>query len=64
MTNLPFFVLFTVDIVRAARATEDPHNICLSEPLAPIMKFSTGEQRVAAGITFEMTCHLLQLCKL
>ena len=28
-------------IVGAARATEDPRNICLSEPLAPILKFPT-----------------------
>ena len=35
-----FFILFTADIVRFARA-EDPHNICLSEPLAPIMTFPT-----------------------
>ena len=34
-------MLFTADIVGAARATEDPHTICLSEPLAPIMKFPT-----------------------
>ena len=39
MTNLPFFNLFTADIVGATRATEDSHNICLSEPLAPIVKF-------------------------
>ena len=41
MTNLAFFNLFTADIVGAARGTEDPHNICLSESLAPIMKFPT-----------------------
>ena len=41
MTNLPFWTMFTADIVGAARATEDPHNICLPEPLAPIMKFPT-----------------------
>ena len=29
------------DIVGAARAPEDPHNLCLSEALAPIMKFPT-----------------------
>ena len=34
-----FSVLFITDIVEAARAPEDPHNICLSEPLAPIKKF-------------------------
>ena len=43
MTIYPFFILFTADIVGAARATEDPNNICLSEPLAPIMKFPTRE---------------------
>ena len=37
----PFLILFTADTVEAARATEDPHNICLIEPLAPIMKFPT-----------------------
>ena len=41
MTNLSFFISFTVDIVGTARATEDPHNICLSEPVTPIMKFPT-----------------------
>ena len=34
-------MLFTADIVGATRASEDPHNICLSEPLAPIMNFPT-----------------------
>ena len=37
----PFRILFTADIVGATRAMEDPHNICLSEPLAQIMKFPT-----------------------
>ena len=36
-----FYILFTTDIVGAARAREDLHNICLSEPLPPIMKFPT-----------------------
>ena len=34
-------VLFTTDIVGAAHAPEDPHNICFSEPLSLIMKFPT-----------------------
>ena len=38
-----FWILFTADIVGAARATEDPRNICLSEPVAPIMKFLTRD---------------------
>ena len=42
----PFLILFTANIVRAARATEDPHNICLSEPLAPIMKFPTCDMEI------------------
>ena len=33
--------LFTTNIVGAVLAPEDPHNICLSEPLAPTMKFPT-----------------------
>ena len=36
-----FWMLFTTDIVRVANAPEDPHNICLSEPLAQTMKFPT-----------------------
>ena len=36
-----FFFFFTADIVGAAHDTEDPHNICVSEPLAPIMTFPT-----------------------
>ena len=36
-----FLVVFITDIVGAARAPEDQHNFCLSEPLAPIMKFPT-----------------------
>ena len=42
-TKLTFSVLFTTDTVEAAHALEDPHNICLSETLAPIMKFPTRE---------------------
>ena len=37
----PFWIFFKVDTVGAAHATEDPHNICLSEPLVQIMKFPT-----------------------
>ena len=37
----PFWILFKADIVGDARATENPHNICLPEPQVPIMKFPT-----------------------
>lgn len=38
-----FWTFFTVDIIGAAHAPEDLHNICLSEPLALIMEFPTHE---------------------
>ena len=38
LTKLPFRVLFTTDIFGATHVPVDPHNICLSEPLAPIME--------------------------
>ena len=47
MTNdklILFLIQFTADIVGATRAMEDPRNICLSEPLAPIMKFPTHDE--------------------
>ena len=37
-------MLFIIDIVGAAHAPEGPHNSCLSETLAPIMKFPTHAQ--------------------
>ena len=45
MNDKPTFfgMLFTTDIVGAAHAPEDSHNICLSEPLAPVMKFPTRD---------------------
>ena len=44
-----FRTLFKPDIFGAARAPENPHNISLSESLAPIMKFNT---RVLASFIF------------
>ena len=44
-------LLFSADILRAARAAEDAHNNCLSEPLAPIMKFP-NLSRPEAGCTW------------
>ena len=39
MINLPFCLLFPVGIFKAAFAPEDTHKICLSEPMAQIVKF-------------------------
>ena len=42
---MTFLFLFSIAIFGAARAPEDEHNICLSEPLALalIMKFPTSD---------------------
>ena len=57
MTNLSFLILFTANIVGAARATKNPHNICLSGLLAPIMKFPTSVTQ--AMISYEIYAECL-----
>ena len=47
VTDLSLFrLLFSAAIFKAARAPEDAHNSCLSELLAPIMKFPDRESTV------------------
>ena len=56
-------MLFTTDIVGAARAPEDPHNIFLSEPLAPIMKFHTRANAFACASCYSILFYVMQVFK-
>ena len=57
VTGLP--LLFSFAIFRAARAPEDAQSICLSEPLAPIMKFPT---RVKISEEKKMSSEVVIIC--
>ena len=56
MTNLHFWMMFTTDIVGPARAPEEPHNICLSETMAQIMKFLIRDLNCFNKLWFSPTC--------